>query len=156
MHHRKEKGKNNSKCSFVWQEYNNLRKLCIKAEKRSKLSVDKDEFVWLRNQTTVLADTKKRKYYEEKFKDNSSSKILYPVVNKLLDNSPERILPTTSDLELPNSFMNYFCDKISKIRLNFPDKAVSTTMDLLTNVCCLKFWKNNCWWNTLNSIIPWH
>ena len=122
-------------------EYNNLRKLRRKAEKhykRSKLSVDKDEFVRLCNQTTVLAYKKKRKYYEEKFKDNSSPKTLYAVVNKLLDNSPERILPTsTSDLELANSFMNYFCDKISKIRLNFPDKAVSTPMDLPTNVRCL-------------------
>ena len=108
-------------------EYNNFRKLCRKAEKlnkRSKLSVDKDEFVRLHNQTTVLAYTKKRKYYEEKFKDNSSRKTWYAVVNKLLDNSPERILPTsTSDLELANFFINYFCGKISKIRLNFPDKG---------------------------------
>ena len=60
------------------------------------------------------------------------------MVNKLSDNSSERILPTsTSDLELANSFMNYFCGKISKIRLNFPDKAVSSTMDLPTNVRCL-------------------
>ena len=91
-------------------EYNNLRNLRRKAEKlykSSKLSVDKDEFVRLLNQTIVLAYTKKRRYYEEKFKDNSSPKTLYAVVNKILDNSPQRILPTsTSDLELANFFMN--------------------------------------------------
>ena len=50
--------------SVPWfdSEYNNLRKLCRKTEKlnkRSKLSVDKDEFVRLCNQTTVLAYTRK-------------------------------------------------------------------------------------------------
>ena len=44
-------------------------------------------------------------------------------MNKLLDNKQEVILPsTTNNKDLANSFMNYFKDKITKIRSRFPEK----------------------------------
>ena len=98
--------------------HNNLRKLRRKAENAIKdpscQSIKMNLYDCVTKPLFLLTQRKGNTMK----KNYSSPKTLYAVVNKLLDNSPERILPTsTSD----------FCHKISKIRLNFPDKAVLTT-----------------------------
>ena len=85
---------------------------------RTGLDAHKDNYKSLRKQTTNLAFEKKRKYYSERLGNSSnSSESLYSVINKLLDKKQENILPDTkNDLELADSFINYFTNKIDKIR----------------------------------------
>ena len=125
-------------------EYANLRRLRRKAEKlfrKTGLLTHKENYINLRKQTTTLAYEKKRKYYDEKLSDMSNSKTFYSVVNKLLDNKQEVILPSSrSDKELANSFMDYFLDKILMIRSKFADLSKTSdhlTSNLQTNVQCL-------------------
>ena len=103
-------------------EYDNLRKQRRKAErqyKKSKRATDKEKYINLRKQTTKLAHKKKCKHYGEKL-EGANTKILYSTINKLLDNDSEVILPDAkSDVELANSFQNYFTEKIEKIRATF-------------------------------------
>ena len=105
------------------EEYVALRKRRRKAEKRfrkSKSQVDKDEFIDLRKQTTQLAKDKKISYVSRKL-EQGTTKTLYSVVNELIDNEKEVVLPTAeSDEELAERFLKYFKEKIDKIRSKFP------------------------------------
>ena len=93
-----------------------------KAEKRYKnsgLDVDKQNYIRLRKQTTELAQEKKQNYYSDKL-SSSNSKMLYSIVNRLLDKKQDKILPDTNDnKDLANSCMVYFVEKIEKIRAKF-------------------------------------
>ena len=100
-------------------ENENVRRLCRKAQsqyKRTGLDAHKDNY-----KNPNLAFEKKRIYYSERLRNSSNpSKSLYSVTNKLLDKKQETILPeTTNDLELADSFINYFTNKIDKIRSRF-------------------------------------
>ena len=101
-------------------EYENLRKLRRKAEKQYKrtgLMVHKENYRNLRKQTTDLSFTKKRKYYADKIDNCPNSKTLFSVINKLLDQNQDVILPSgDNDKELANSFADYFIKKIENIR----------------------------------------
>ena len=109
-------------------DYKQLRRERRKAEKafkKSKLTEDHEKFTALRKQTTDLAYTKKREYYQKKLNEGNS-KTMYSVVNKLLDKKQETVLPdATSDKELADSFVKYFSDKITKIRDKFKDVPVN-------------------------------
>ena len=104
-------------------EYENLRRLRRKAEKKyqkTKLVVDKENYINIRKQTTELAHKKKCKHYGDKL-GGANNKILYSTINKLLDNEKEVILPDAkSDAELANSFLNYFTEKIEKNQIHIP------------------------------------
>ena len=70
-------------------EYEQLRKLRRKAEKKFRktgLLEHKKDHDALPKQTTALAYVKKRNFYSEKLNEASNSKVLYSVVNRLLDN----------------------------------------------------------------------
>ena len=103
-------------------EYDNLRKRRRKAEKvyrRTRLKTDKDIYTNLRKETTSLAYKKKCSYYNDKLKD-LDSKSLYASISKLLDKEKEKVLPDCeSDVELANSFLDYFKEKIENIRSTF-------------------------------------
>ena len=59
-------------------------------------------------------------------KDDNSSKELYRVVNKLLDNTKEVVLPKSStDVDLANDFSKYFSEKVRKIRESIKPSATS-------------------------------
>ena len=107
-------------------EYKSLRRKRRKAEKkyrRTKCDEDKEEFVKLRKETTKLARNKKISRISKKIEEGSS-KTLYQVVNDLTDNVQEKVLPTAkSDEELANNFLNFFQQKIQKIRSKFPEKT---------------------------------
>ena len=99
-------------------EYATLRRHRRKAEKKYRRTgheVDKQLFQDLRKLTTLLAMDKKQSYVSRKLMAGNRS--LYSVVDELLDNGKEVILPTTvSDVELANKFRQYFGDKVNKIR----------------------------------------
>ena len=102
-------------------EYANLRKSRRKAEKKyqkSKLQEDKENYIRIRKESIKLAHKKKSEYYSKKLEGNN--KVLFSTINKLLDKESETILPdANSDYELANSFLNYFTEKIEKIRKSF-------------------------------------
>ena len=80
----------------------------------------KDEYINLRKQTTRAAKDKKKTCVTRKLV-KSSSKTLYMVVNELIDNGKVVVLPSAeSDKELADCFLQYFKQKIDKIRSNFP------------------------------------
>ena len=105
------------------EEYISLRKRRRKAEKKFRKSQsqnDKNEFINLRKQTTGVAKNKKQSYVTKKLSEGSS-KTLYSVVNNLIDNNKEVVLPSAnSDKELADSFLQFFKQKIEKIRAKFP------------------------------------
>ena len=100
-------------------EYAALRKRRRKAEKKYKQTGSdehKNVYNSLRKETTALASTKKKSYIDEKLKTNNP-KELYNVVNQLLDNNEETVLPSfSSEVELANKFSEFFSNKVSKIR----------------------------------------
>ena len=106
------------------EEYKQLRKKRRKAErkfKRSKLPADRERFIHLRKETTLLARKKKQEHYGNKIAQCSTSKELYNCVNELLDKKKESVLPThNSSAELATEFNMYFKEKISIIRKSFP------------------------------------
>ena len=85
-----------------------------------------------------------KKVNNDRLNEMSSSKTLYSVVNKLLDNKQETVLPSSkSNKNLADSFMNYFLEKILKIRSKFKENhdvngtANSVTLNMQTKVQCL-------------------
>ena len=100
----------------------NLRRLRRKAEKeyqKTGLIVHKEIFVKFRKQTTDLACKKKCKYYGEKLQ-NANIITMYATINQLPDKKQDVVLPEAkSDIELANSFLKYFTEKINKIRSTF-------------------------------------
>ena len=52
-----------------------------------------NEYNILRKQTTLLAQSKKKTYINDKLSSDISSKNMYTVVNKLLDNNHEQYCP---------------------------------------------------------------
>ena len=103
-------------------EYETLRKKRRKAEKsykRTHSEVDRVQYKSLCKQAVELAQSKKTKYYADKI-SSSKGKLLYSVVNQLLDQNQDAVLPDTSDnKELADGFMNFFIEKIKKIREKF-------------------------------------
>ena len=123
-------------------EYNCLRRLRRKAEKRFKktnLAIDKERFVSLRKQTTTLARRKKISYFSTKINDtnNNNTKQLFSVVNNLLGKNNELIYPSASSTnELCRNFANFFTDKIKDIRNSFsinPNNFIETKDTLTEN-----------------------
>ena len=104
------------------KDYIDLRKLRRSAEQRYRRSgneADKKLYTALRKQAIDTSFVKKKNYVREKLERNSG-KTLYSVVNKLVDNEKEVILPkAASDKELANNFLVYFKEKIEKIRSTF-------------------------------------
>ena len=110
-------------------EYESVRRLRRKAEKtyrKTKLIVHKEEFIRLRKQCTDLAHKKKCEYYGSKL-EGAGTKLIYKEINRLLDKKQEVVLPdANSDKELADSFMEFFSEKIEKIRSTFPHMQTKT------------------------------
>ena len=110
------------------KEYANLRKLRRKAEKkfrRSGLDTDKKVYLALRKEAINTSFDKKKKLVTKKL-EQGSSKTLYAVVNELIDNKKEVVLPKSdSDVDLANQFQVFFKEKIEKIRASFTPTSKS-------------------------------
>ena len=78
--------------------------------------------------------SKKKSYISNKLESNKSSKSLYTIVNNLLDNNKEVLLPSSSsDVELANDFRKYFSEKVNKIRASIDLTAPSDLHSLSLN-----------------------
>lgn len=101
-------------------EYALLRRQRRKAEKKytkSGTQEDHDSYTTIRKQTTALSKSKKKSYVTMKLASDKSSKNLYKIVNNILDNNQEVLLPSSSsDVTLANDFRKYFSEKVNKIR----------------------------------------
>ena len=95
-------------------EYKELRKQRRKAEKtykKSKRLEDQETLKRLKKLCTELAYKKKKDHYSKKIEEGNT-RTLYSVVNKLLDNKQEKVLPSTSDNEQQaNDFVTFFTEK---------------------------------------------
>ena len=104
-------------------EYKTLRRKRRKAEKRykkTKTLQDKNEYIKLRKETTEMAKSKKISSIAQKI-EKGTLRSLYQVVNNLTDSRKASVLPSAkSDEELANSFLDFFNQKIEKIRSKFP------------------------------------
>ena len=107
-------------------EYKSLRRERRKAEKRfrkTKSDSNKEELIRLRKETTKMAQNKKKSLISQKI-DQGSSRSLYQVVNNLTDSKKSSVLPEAkTDEELANSFLQFFNQKIEKIRAKFPTQV---------------------------------
>lgn len=110
-------------------EYASLRRQRRRAEKKFRKSGSHaDEYAYntLRTRTTSLAKGKKKSYIGDKLASNPSCKNMYAIVNTLLDNDKEALLPSsTSDITLANDFRTYFSDKVNKIRASIKHSVPS-------------------------------
>ena len=111
-------------------EYATLRRRRRAVERRfrkSQLEVHKQEFVRLRKLTTTMAAEKKRSYFSSHLNQCiSDSKAFYSNINFLLDSKKERTLPSgSSDIDIANSFLKFFNEKIDKIRAQFESIAAT-------------------------------
>ena len=111
-------------------DYANLRKLRRTAEKKYKRTgavEDKKVYTALRKQTTQSAFDKKKAFVTNKLALGNSCKQLYSVVNRLIDNKKEVVLPkATSEKELADRFQSYFKEEIEKIRASFKPRVGNT------------------------------
>ena len=118
-------------------EYTSLRRRRRIAEKKyrnSKTQEDKDEYRALQKQTTDLALETKKMYVNKKLEDKSS-KTLYTVVNNLLDNNKEIVLPSShSNPDLANEFRKFFSEKIEKIRASIKQTPQQETHIIPPNI----------------------
>jgi hypothetical protein len=108
-------------------EYKCLRSQRRKAErkwKKSELPEDREHYVELRNQCTNLADKKKHACFKREFeKYDYSPKSLYKFANSFMDKEKTLTLPPSESLkETVDNFNNFFQDKITRIRNNFPPR----------------------------------
>ena len=110
--------------SWFDNEYKELRKKRRKAEKtflQHPSPENRETFKTIRKETTTLALRKKQDYYTDRINQaGNKQKELFKVVNKLRDLKQDSVLPSsTSDADLANEFVDYFKEKISKIRESF-------------------------------------
>ena len=104
-------------------EYEELRRKRRHAEKQFRntgCTIHKENYTKLGKQAIALAHKKKCQYYDDKL-STGNVKEMYAAINIFLDKKQEKVLPTaSSDVELANTMMTFFNDKIEKIRSSFP------------------------------------
>ena len=104
-------------------EYKNQRKLRRKAERKKDKSVEnRILFEKIRAETSILANTKKKQYYNRLLEKNKDDvRCIFNIVNSELDRKQDVPLPAGQNLpELSKNFNQFFNNKILKIRENFP------------------------------------
>ena len=110
-------------------EYASLRRQRRRAEKKFRKTgseADEADYKHLHTQTSTLAQEKKKSYVTDKLASDTSSKNLYAIVDNLLDNDKEVLLPTSSsDITLANEFRTYFTEKVNKIRASIRQTSES-------------------------------
>ena len=89
----------------------------------------------MRKKAVNLEFDKKKRYASTKL-EQGSSKTLYAVVNELIDNKKQAVLPKAeSDASLANKFQTFFKEKIEKIRYSFtPLSSCTAKPDLTPNL----------------------
>ena len=107
-------------------EYEELRQKRRHAEKQFRntgFTIHKENYTKLRKEAITLAHKKKCQYYGDKL-STGNIRVMYSAINNFLDKKQEKVLPTaSSDVELANTMMTFFNDKIEKIRSSFPETS---------------------------------
>ena len=111
-------------------EEKRLRRKHERTFKRTKLTVDKQRLDIQKNRYNHLLAEAKRDYFQSKVQ-NSTSKELYKVCNRLLNQEQQSVLPSHEcTKELADKFVKYFIDKIAEIRKNLVKSPVETPSHL--------------------------
>ena len=115
-------------------EYRDLRKERRRAERKAKKSKNQEDieyFKELKKRTTALAKDKKQQHYIAEIQNaENKPKKLFKVVKSLMDSERVNVLPSSSsDKKLANDFIDYFKEKIVKIRETFPPPKAGTQDD---------------------------
>ena len=68
----------------------------------------------------MMSDVRRRHYGDCINETSENPRALWKTINNILHSAQSQTIPTFSDIKLlPESFLNFFMDKIEKIRLNF-------------------------------------
>ena len=95
---------------------------------KTKLVVDRERFNEQRNLYNSKLTSTKQSYYKAKIIEANNSKDRFNICNKLLNRSKKVVLPShTCAKELADRFVNYFTDKISKIRADLEECSSDLT-----------------------------
>ena len=107
-------------------EYREIRKKRRRAEKKKHKSSEHHKiYSDLCNEATQLSNSKKKQFFKKMLSNsNKNPKVLYKMVNNVMDRKQMHALPCTENLEdLATSFNNFFTEKIGKIRENMDSYA---------------------------------
>ena len=111
------------------QDIRHAKTICRTLErkwKKSKLSIDHQNFKIQRNRLKWLREKSKRTYIQEKLTTASSPKDTYHILNSLLHKSSEpQFPPHQNTTELADRFATFFTEKIAAVRLNFDTNSVN-------------------------------
>lgn len=104
---------------------------------KSKLLVDKLQFVQARSAYKNKVDKVKSDYFKSKIDNAESDKILFTIVDEISGNKGRsvNILPELDSGRLPDVFADFFDEKIAKIRCNLSDSPLQH-IEAVTAVSC--------------------
>ena len=127
------KSKRTSSKVFTNQSIIEARKLKRRAErkfKKSGLKCDKNKFKDAAKKLIITVQQSHNAFYSNKLKEaNNDTKTVYSIINKLLHNNKEKILPINSNKrELANKFAYFFEEKVGNIvkSINTDYKNINT------------------------------
>ena len=95
--------------------------------KKSKSDSDRSNYLSQRKHCAKLSITKQRLYYSKVISEaGKDQKKLFNIVNKMLDKTEQKFLPTHTDAkQLANEFNQFYVNKIVKLRESIPsDESV--------------------------------
>jgi hypothetical protein len=104
------------------------------------LTVFKQIYEAIKRKLTDLVDNAKIAYFSSKIQGSKTCKELYNNFNKLTGKTNESPLPSNYDAsDLPSVFSDYFANKISKIRSNFPPYNPQPDISTFHGTTCESF-----------------
>ena len=126
------------------EEINNLKKDRRRLERRwrrTKLPVDRQLFIDQCRAVNSLICSSKRTYYTKLISDNQSDyKLLFKTIDSLLHRKCDTPYPPcNSPLDLANKFVEFFSDKITKIRVDLDNAALIHQVPEVNRVCPYTF-----------------
>ena len=86
----------------------------------TRLTIDRQIYAEQCNTVNSLISSSKKKYYSSIIADHKSDqKVLFSSFDKMLNRKPEKLLPhSETSNELANKFVDFFAEKITRIRNN--------------------------------------
>ena len=119
------KTRRHKKVQWMDAEYRMERTKRRRLEKRwrkSKSESDRKNYVDQRQHCADLSIAKQSSYYSKVVEEiGNDQKLLFKMVNNLLDKDKVRVLPEHTDpLQLANEFNQYYIEKVDKIRRSIP------------------------------------
>ena len=95
---------------------------------RTKLQVHKDIYMYCKKKFYTSCELAKQIYFNDKFRNISSCKEMYQVTNKLFGTPQESKIPSNvPKSDLPNTFSEFFTNKIENIRKTFTSSVLTVS-----------------------------